>query len=54
MIYTPGLRDVVEYQRNQDVISKIGEFLQGFNLEINAVCYVRSEKHSPLHKFHLE
>jgi putative ribosome biogenesis GTPase RsgA len=38
MIDTPGLGDVVEYQRNQEVISKIGRFLQGFNLEINAVC----------------
>ena len=54
MIDTPGLGDVVEYQRNQEVISNIGGFLQDFNLEINAVCYMRSEKHSPLHKFHLE
>ena len=54
VIDTPGLGDVVEYQRNQEVISKIGAFLQGFNLEINAVCYVRTEKPSPLHKFHQE
>jgi hypothetical protein len=54
MIDTPGLGDVVEHQRNQEVMSKIGRFLQGFNLEINAVCYLRGDKLSPLHKFHQE
>ena len=54
VIDTPGLGDVVEYQRNQEVISKIGVFLLGLKLEINSVCYVRTEKPSPLHKFHQE